>query len=78
MSKKYLSEFLRNISNDLVLKSSFVKLFLSMKYSYLFIAFFLLSIVSKAQQTDLMPVPASVVMNKTNFRLSPNFSIAIN
>ena len=77
MAKKYWSEFLRNISNDLFLKLSLVKSFISMKYSYLFIAFFLLSIVGKAQQTDLMPVPASVVINKNNFRLSPNFSIAI-
>ncbi len=77
MAKKYWSEFLRNISNDLFLKLSLVKSFISMKYSYLFIVFFLLSIVGKAQQTDLMPVPASVVINKNNFRLSPNFSIAI-
>ncbi len=77
MAKKYWSEFLRNLSNDLFLKLSLVKSFISMKYSYLFIAFFLLSIVGKAQQTDLMPVPASVVINKNNFRLSPNFSIAI-
>ena len=77
MAKKYWSEFLRNLSNDLFLILSLVKSFISMKYSYLFIVFFLLSIVGKAQQTDLMPVPTSVVINKNNFRLSPNFSIAI-
>ena len=77
MAKKYWSEFLRNLSNDLFLILSLVKSFISMKYSYLFIVFFLLSIVGKAQQTDLMPVPSSVVINKNNFRLSPNFSIAI-
>ena len=77
MAKKYWSEFLRNLCNHLVFILSLVKSFISMKNSYLFMVFFLLSIVGKAQQTDLMPVPSSVVINKKNFRLSPNFSIAI-
>ena len=77
VSKIIKNGILINIVHSIAKLSSTYQSNLRMKYTYLFILVFMMSIAAKAQQTDIMPVPTSVVLNKTNFRLSPNFSIAI-
>jgi hexosaminidase len=77
MSNEYMNRFFKNIFNNHDLKIISFQSTLLMKYFFLFILIQMLSLVGKAQTNDLMPVPSSVLMNKTNFRLSSNFSIAV-
>lgn len=77
MPKRSLKYLFLQISKCIAGKPASLQSNLRIKYFCLFVFVAVLSLVTQAQPADLMPMPASVVLNEKNFRLSPDFSISI-